>query len=516
MPDHVGFLTENKQDYSTVINNILATMADSVVVTDINGDIHWVNAAFEHLTGYALDEVKNKNTRLFKSDKQQPEFYRLMWQSILAGNSWSGQLWNKKKSGELYFEEQLITPVTDSDGKIIFFISIKRNISEQQTIQDQLNMAKRIDAISQLTAGVAHNFNNKLASILGFADLALEDIKQYKNKDLEDSLNEIIIAGKMARDLVRQLMAFSVSEPSEPEQVDIKLVIDQVVKLITSTFPVGIKFIVDIKTVPLVIIDPVRLHQMLITLVANASDAMDGKGVITISVKEVSIQHGHCNSCHQSISGTFVCISVKDSGSGIRHEHIHDVFLPFYTTRQNEGKLGMGLSALHGILHDMHGHVQIDTLVDQHAEFNLLFPLTPGVEKIDHKKVNEGKEHHLHAEEFHILVLDDEESIAVFMTEFFKLKGYKVTKETSSKEALKKIKQSSKTFDLIITDQSMPDISGTELAKFVYDIRKDLPIVITTGYQEHDFASESQNIIAVLTKPFDTLGLLDLVEDILS
>lgn len=488
----------------------LYATADGVVITDVAGTIKWVNPAYEELTGYSRDEILNQNHRILKSGKQDPSFYKKLWTTILAGKLWKGELWNVTKQGVVYLEEQSITPVKDKQGNITYFIAIKRNITQQYEIQKKVNLSNRIDSISQLTAGIAHNFNNKLASILGFADLALDDIKQYKNDDLEDSLVEIITAGKMARDLVRQMMAFSVEEVSDPKPTDIEIVIKEAVKFMFSTLPAGINFHVNVAEMPLVNIDPVRLHQMLITLAINASDSMDGNGEIAINVNKVHIQDHICSSCHKSFSGEYINVSVTDSGKGISEENLENIFMPFFTTYQQEGRIGMGLSALHGMLHDMEAHILVESTPSKCSEFRLLFPFSESEpeQAIELEKDTNKMSETTYKDKMHILVVDDDESVVNFLSEILKINGYEVTQECDSKQALRMISENPTQFDLLITDQSMPKLSGLGLIEMVSELRKDLPAILMTGYDERDFSGKSDYVSAVLAKPFDTKELL--------
>ena len=510
--------TDKNKSYSNEMSDLcksaLSAINDGVVITDPNGNIKWVNRAFETYTGYSIDELINKNPSILKSDKHDSSFYKTLWSTILAGNCWKGEIWNKRKDGVIVLEEQSITPIKDQHSCITHFIAINRDITEKKNIHDELNNARRIEAIGQLTAGVAHNFNNKLASILGFADLALDEIKQYDNDDLNDSINEIITAGKFARDLVKQMMAFSITTQGKPKPVDLHLAINQAVKKISTTLPAEVQVLTEFNTVPLVIFDPVRLHQMLISLAVNAYAAMNKKGELIFSLGMSSCDEIHCSSCHDVISGEYVSLSVRDTGKGILGKDIENIFMPFFTARQYDGGTGMGLSALHGMLHDMGGHVLVDSVVGEFAEFKLLFPVPSEAEDDLTEITDSGIKHNKLNKIVNILIVDDDESVANFMFEVLSLNSYQVTRETSSKKALKTFSDNPNEFDILITDQSMPHLSGTELVKLFHEIRHDLPVILMTGYSESELSIESENINAMLIKPFDTKDLLKKINTI--
>ena len=510
-------LPENKNIYLDNIANlskaILYGLADSVAVSDEAGIIKWVNPAYENLTGYSLTELLDSNTNIIHSENSTSGDLNHLRDSVSKSNLWKSENWNKRKNGTDYFEEKSITQVKDENGVIKHYIATIRDITNQKKTTEQIDNAKRIEAIGQLTAGVAHNFNNKLASILGFSDLLLDEVQQYKNADIEDSINEIIIAGKSARDLVKQMMAFSVTTYSKAKPVDLHLAISQAIKIITSTLPAEINVLIELNEVPQVVIDPIQFHQMLVSLAVNASEAMHKKGQLTFSLSQLHFDAVNCSSCHDVISGDYVSVSVKDTGNGISTENIENIFLPFFTTRQDAGGTGMGLSALHGMLHDMQGHVLVESSLDEYTEFKLLLPIQAETE-VNEKVVKQVDSSVIKRNIQHILLIDDDASVASFMYELLSLHGYLVTKETDSNAAYTLFLKDPNKYDLVLTDQSMPNLSGTELIKIIQEIRKDLPIILMTGYGEDNFSSESVKIHSILTKPFDSKILLSLIEQI--
>lgn len=493
---------------------LLSEISDGIIVADASGEIKWINRAYENLTGYSLDELLHKNARIEEFEQLNTDYSNILWHSILDGKDWKGECWNNKKNKENYLEERSITSLKDKNNEITHFVAVIRDITYQNQVAKQLDSAKRIEAIGNLTAGIAHNFNNKLASILGFSDLLQGELKQFKNDDIDDSINEIITAGKLARDLVKQLMAFSVTTKSDVTPVDLQLAIIQAVKTITATLPAEINIHTVFDDVPLVELDLIRLHQMLISLAVNACTAMEKHGQLSFKLEKVTLDNIHCSSCYENISGDFACISVKDTGKGIPEKDISNIFLPFFSTQQHEGGTGMGLSALHGMLHDMKGHIVVDSVINEYTDVKILFPLENIIneESIDYadSAVNESKSNVIE----HILVVDDEVSVANFMFELLMLNNYKVTKQTDSNQAYKLFLDNPNKYDLLITDQSMPEISGTELADRIHSIRQDLPIIIMTGYSEDNFSSQSDVSYTLLTKPFDTLELLEIIKNI--
>lgn len=496
---------------NSLFKRALDAAADGVVITDVYGNIIWVNPAYEILTGYMLQDVKGNNPRLLKSGRQDPAFYEDLWSTIKSGNVWKGELWNRRKDGTLYLEEQSITPV-DENGVITHFIAIKRDISKQHKLQNQLNMTQRIEAIGSLTAGVAHNFNNKLASILGYAELSIEEAEKYSNDDLSDYLNEISIAGKLARDLVRQMMSFSRNEVHKSESVDVSELAKESIKILSSSLPSAIQLHSRFEDVPNISVDTVMFHQIMLTLVANSSDAMNGKGVITIGLNKQNFSDVECGSCHETINGDYVVLSVQDTGHGINNKDINNIFLPFFTTREMSGGIGMGLSALHGMLHEQQGHVLVESEINQGTEFRLLFPVIED-ETVD--KVDADSNLISNVSNISIMLVDDEVSVANVLAEILRHYDYKVTVETDSKSALVNLSEKPDAYDLVITDKDMPNLSGIELAEQISEINQEIPVILITGYDANSVGNNNQYIKSVLSKPFETTDLINSIKNLL-
>jgi len=501
-------------DSINLFKHALETTADSVVITDVKGNIIWVNLAYEKLTGYTLQEVKGDNPRILKSGKQDISFYNDLWETISSGKVWQGELWNKRKDGSLYLEEQSITPSINESDNITHFIAIKRDITKQSQFQKQLNMAEKIEAIGKFTAGVAHNFNNKLASILGYAELATEEVEQYSNNELTDYLQEITVAGKLARDLVRQMMAFSRNDVNEVQSVDLSEVVQTTIKILEVSLPSTISLFSKLENIPNLSIDPVRLHQMIVSLVINASDAMGGTGIINIYVHTVKVENKICSSCQQAINGDYVELVVRDTGVGIKPNVLEQVFLPFFTTHEQEGGTGMGLSALHGMLHDQKGHVLIDTVVGVFTEFKLFLPTVnskfSNITSHNHKS---GDVADLPANS-HIMIVDGEDLVANVLAEMLMNSGYDVVIETNSKVALRNYTSSPEKYDLIITDREMSDLNGIDFSKLIYDVDKNVPVILMSGHGVVVLDKLPKNVKSVLSKPFEAAKLIEAIKSI--
>lgn len=496
----------------------LNAASDGIVITDRTGVIQWVNPAYTRLTGYGFAEIIGQHTRLLKSGKHRREFYKKIWDCILAGDTWRGDVWNKRKDGSLYLEEQSITPVVDAEGLIVNFISIKRDISDRRQLQHQLQQAKKMEAIGQLTGGIAHDFNNMLASILGYTELACEGLTQADNPIIRGYLGEVLKSGTRARDLVAQMLAFSRGGEGEVGPIRLVPSIRESLKMLGSVLPSSIEIDLRMESDDLMVIsNPVQLHQLIMNLCINARDAMGGAGNITIELRRVTGLVTHCCSCHENISGDYIQLSVRDSGPGIKPEQLDLIFDPFYTTKEVGKGTGMGLSTVHGIMHDQGGHITAETGNGSGMSLALLFPEARAPAAIGDI---EAAYPPVSPEPFiggRVLIVDDEVSVGRYIGILLKGHGCGVTVESDSRSALATFKDNPEAFDLVVTDQTMPGITGSELATSVLSIRPELPVILCTGYSEHidEPKVESLGVRGYMRKPIETDRFLKLVTELL-
>jgi len=492
----------------------LKAAADGIVITEKNGDIQWVNPAYTRLTGYHFSEVVGKNLRIMKSGKQDRIFYQKLWHTILAGRTWQAELWNKRKDGSVYLEEEIITPVLNSSGKIGHFVAIKRDISERKQLQRQLQQSQKMEAIGQLTGGIAHDFNNMLASIMGYTELAREGLAQYKNGKIEGYLSEVYKSGQRARDLVAQMLAFSRGGEGDLKPLALSPLIRESLKMIGATLPSSIEIDLRLDDEDLTVMtNPVQLHQLVMNLCINSRDAMQGKGHITIGLRRANDVATECRSCHERVRGDYIELFVGDTGGGIRPEQLDRIFDPFYTTKDVGKGTGMGLSMVHGIMHDHGGHIVVETEPGKNTTFALLFPVMDARGDTVNEACSNAYTSSFKNLDGNILIVDDEVSVGRFIGELLQGCGYYVTVETDSRSALSIFKLDPAAFDLVVTDQTMPGMTGEELAQEVMAIRPEIPVVLCTGYSDHidEARARSLGISGYVNKPIETDKFLGLV-----
>jgi len=482
---------------------------DSVVITDKNGRIQYVNPSFEKTTGYRKDEVIGKNPKILQSGRHDPYFYQEMWKTLADGRAWKGHLINKKKDGALFEEEVSITPVLNEAGEIMNYVAVKRDVTEQRKLEEQLRQAQKMESIGTLAGGIAHDFNNILAAILGFSELALYSLPP--DSAARKNIDKIIHSGKRAAALVQQILDFSRKTEQSLQPLQPHLIIQEVLQMLRSTLPatVTIKEELD-PAAGIIMADATKLHQVVLNLCTNAFQALkDEKGVLLVTLTR---QEKTTKSAEKDTEGltAFVVFSVSDTGLGMDQETAAHIFDPYFTTKVQGVKkgTGLGLAVVNGIVESYHGFIEVESTPGKGSTFRVFIPaLENPLAPLENPKKQEDAG--LAPGTGQILVVDDEPLLVEFTAQTLENFGYTVTGVTDSREALEKVRARPNQFDLIITDQTMPGLTGSELARAVLEIVPQMPIIICTGYSavtsEED--ARAMGIKRYIHKPIDTKEL---------
>ena len=394
-------------------------------------------------------------------------------------------------------------------------------LEQQKTrMQEQLLRTAKMESIGHLTAGIAHDFNNLLGGILGYAELSLELLGDAgETENIKSYLAQVLKAGNRAKDLISQMLLFSRVNPdmrhNEAPVIQLKPVIAEVVQLARSSIPSSIKVNYQVEDDAIKArIEPVHMHQLLLNLVLNARDAIGEFGQIEIQQTQQILQHS-CSSCHASFSGDYLSICVKDTGSGIPQETLTNIFDPFFSTKEVGKGTGMGLSVVHGILHSLNGHIIIDSQPGQGTTMCIVLPTVNDSTTADvsaEEIRNKSRENKLHG--LRIMVVDDETAISTMLTEFLTFYGAIVTTHNKPDKALAEFIRKPDAFDLVITDATMPDISGLELSRAMLQVRSDIPILLCTGYSSYvnEEIALGYGISGFMTKPIDIAHVLSWIK----
>jgi len=390
----------------------------------------------------------------------------------------------------------------------------KHQQAEREKLEEQLRQAYKMEALGTMAGGIAHDFNNILAIILGNTDMALGDIPA--GNPAEQSLEQVFIATNRAKNLVQQILAFSRKEKQEHILIKPQVLFKETLKLLRSTTPATVSIITEISdNCGSIMADPTQLHQLLMNLFSNALDAMNEKGEITVSLREVVLDREELFDKPWLTPGSYANLTLTDNGIGMDETTVKRIFDPFFTTKEVGHGTGMGLSVSHGIVENHGGTIRVSSSPGQGSTFRIFFPVLNGKE--EEVAPETAKQPALPTGVERIIFVDDEVNLAELGKRFLEKLGYRITTMTSSVRALEIFQSSPEDFDLLITDQSMPEMSGMELIEKVRKIRPELPVIISTGYSSKVSAENAKGlgINAFCNKPLERGELAVVVRKVL-
>lgn len=486
--------------------------AEGITITGKDGTIQYVNPSFERISGYARDEIIGQNHHVLKSSKYNDVLYRVVWDALSRGEVWTGYMINEKKDGMPYKVEASISPIRDKAGTIINYVTIERDVTHEAELETQLRQVQKMEAIGTLAGGIAHDFNNILAAIMGYTEMALYDVPEGATG--RRNLEQVIKAGYRGKELVKQIITFSRRSEQERRPMRVSPIVKEALKLLRASLPTTIDIRQSIKTQSgMVLADPTQIHQVLMNLCSNASYAMREKGgVLEVSLADVDVDSDGAALYSGLNPGAYLKLTVSDTGHGMDRAIIERIFDPFFTTKRPGEGTGMGLAVVHGIVKSYGGVLVVDSELGKGSTFNVFFPRVEGdfLPEIDSvAPLPKGKER--------ILFVDDEEDLVAMVQQMLEPLGYGVVTKTNSLEALEVFKAQPDQFALVITDQTMPHMTGADLAKELMCIRPDIPIILCTGFSEIINADEAKalGIREFVMKPFTTSEITETMRRVL-
>lgn len=355
-----------------VLSRAIEQSAEAVVITDTRGTIEYVNPAFEQITGYSVQEAIGQNPRVLKSGRHDPEFYKRLWNTIANGKDWRGRIINRHKDGHLIEEEVTLSPVRDADGRIAHYVAVKRDVTREVQLEEQLRQSQKMEAIGQLAGGVAHDFNNLLTSMIMQADLTrgIPDLPE----EAQEALKEIQTAAGRAANLTRQLLLFSRRQAMEPVELDLNEIVRNLSKMLGRIIGETIQVELRLSPEPLrVRADAGMMDQILLNLCINARDAMPAGGRLVI---ETTVAESGCPPRQEGDEALPPCVllRVSDTGTGIRDEDLAHIFEPFFTTKGVGKGTGLGLATVFGIVKQHGGKVDVRTRPNEGTTFEVRLP----------------------------------------------------------------------------------------------------------------------------------------------
>lgn len=510
--------------------SIFEQAAVGVALVDCNsGDFADVNQRYCDMLGYSLKEMleeKSVQKITYPEDLQASlENMDLLLTDEVSEFSMEKRLYHK--DGSIIWVNLTVSPTWKPGEEAEYSISVVEDITERkqaeqerQQLQQQLFRAQKMDELGQLTGGIAHDFNNILAGMLGYTQLAHIHSLNAGEDQLVQYLDQIQHGGDRATELIKQMLAYSRDDPSEVSLQSIQSLIEDVLRLFQPTVPSNIAIDVQFSAeFSEAVIDPVQFEQMLMNLCVNARDSITRGGRIELMLSNIVLDEEECAACHGVISGTYISLLVKDSGSGMSAETMARIFEPFYSTKEKGKGTGMGLSMTDKIIHNCDGHLLLDSTVSVGTTFNVLIPLT-NHDLHEENTSTERKQFRPHNSEQKnrtIMVVDDESFIVDSLGGLLKASGYDVITSTSANDALVTFQQNPEDIDLLVTDQTMPGLTGIDLAREMLALRPDFPIIICTGFSDEidESSVKKAGIKSYFLKPVDTGILMDKVEELL-
>jgi nitrogen-specific signal transduction histidine kinase/ActR/RegA family two-component response regulator len=406
-----------------------------------------------------------------------------------------------------------LSPILDGAGRLVGVSAIARDITERKRMEAQLRQAQKMEALGTLAGGIAHDFNNILNAMTGNAELLADRLP--RGSRAEEHLREILTAGNRAKELVRQILTFSRRSETERHPVAVQDILAETLRLLRATTPTTVEFRTQVEPGrAMVSADPTQLHQVLVNLGTNAEHAMRARGgLLEVLVRTVEVD-GEFATAHPPLQpGSHVRISVRDTGHGMTSEVQERLFEPFFTTKRPGEGTGMGLAVVHGIVTGHGGTITVESAPARGTRFDVYLPRCDIAERPDIPLEEPARGHGEH-----ILLVDDEVPLTRVWTAMLEQLGYRVTAFNDSGQALEALRRTPATFDLVITDQTMPGFTGIALSREILQFLPHLPIILCTGYS-HTLTEDTVKALgirALLLKPVGRRDLCLAVQQLLA
>jgi PAS domain S-box-containing protein len=494
-------LRSSEEQYRHLVENI----NDVIYATDAQGRFTYLSPAVEAQSGYTPAEIIGHTFADYVYQEDRPRILN-QFEKLLSGHLEPSEYRIVTKAGAIRWIRSSSRCIYHGD-QVVGVQGAYIDITEKRGLEEQLRQAHKMEALGTLAGGIAHDFNNILGIILGNTELAL--LNRPDGQPIRYLLEQIHQACIRAQALVRQILSFSRKTPQELQLCHLGPIVQESLALLRTLIPTTIELRLDITaTADVVLADPAQIHQVMINLVMNALQAMeDAGGVLEVSLvdlvlDEIAAQH------HELKPGSYVQLTVRDTGGGIAPAIMGRIFDPYFTTKEVGKGTGMGLAVVHGIVTHHGGAISAQSVLGRGASFQVYLPVReaePILAPPPTVSLASGQER--------ILFIDDEQALVSMGKAFLESLGYDVVIETSSREALALFIRQPDGFDLVITDMTMPEMTGERLAKELRRIRPDIPIILCTGFSHHLNEEEAKaiGIGAFLMKPF---GLRELAETV--
>ena len=482
----------------------------AIALTELqSGALINVNAKFCEITKYRMEELVGRSTKglgLYSKTDRGQFIKELQTNGEVRGL----EMDFTAKDGSVIKALMFARPVNIAGKSCI--ITVFHDLTAQKWLESQLRQAHRMEAIGTLAGGIAHDFNNILFPIVGFTEIAIDDLPE--DSTARKSLDQVIKSAMRAKDLVLQILTFSRQHDHELKPLKVQLVVKEALSLIRSSLPATIEIRQKIdKHCAMVMADPTQIHQIIMNLCTNAYHAMaETGGTLEVILSEVELTADGLTGLDMD-PRTYLCLKIGDTGHGMDQSVVERIFEPYFTTKEKGKGTGLGLAVVHGIVKSYGGDIRVSSEPDKGAVFTIYLPLIKEVFDTSETVTDEG----LPTGHERILLVDDEKQIAFMEKQILEYLGYQVTARTSSLEALATFREQPLKYDLVITDMTMPNMTGDKLSVELMNIRPDIPVILCTGFSEKmpKETASAMGIHGFLMKPMAMHDLAKTVRDVL-
>ncbi len=491
--------------------------SEIVAILDPDWNIHYLSPAFDRIIGKSGEDRIGRPFREILGGKEVEKQHRSLVASLEREKPWSGVLVLTGGALGLVRASTTVSPVRDATGRVVNLVAVLRDISEIIHLEEQLRQSQKMEALGTLAGGIAHDFNNVIYSILGFTELAMDDVP--KGSRSSDCLHQVYDAGKRASALVKQILTFSRKEEQTRRPIRLQPIVKEVLGLLRGSLPPGID--IRQKLEPgcgMVLADPTQIHQVVLNLATNALHAMRERGgSLEVSLCERWVGKAETKRNPDFRDGRYLRLTVGDSGHGMDESTVARIFEPFFTTKEVGEGTGMGLAVVHGITKNHGGVIEVESRPGAGTRFDLWLPCHAAESGAEGTREPAGAGRKTAAGTESVLFVDDEAAVGELGKMSLESLGYRVSTFVDPGKALDAFRARPEAYDIVITDEVMPGMTGSELAGALRRERPDIPVILCSGYRKSSSANKSKmaDIDAYLQKPVVRDGLARAIRRVL-
>lgn len=488
----------------SILNHAIEQTSEIILLLNSSGFIIYANKAFLENTGFTEKEIIGKHLRAINKYTTSEEYYKTIWKALAQGNSWSGKVEYINKRGEYHKQEASLTPVYNDEKEIVNYVSVGRDITKEEELQELLKQKQKLEAIGTLAGGIAHDFNNILVPIQGYALLLEDEIEPGTQS--RDDLEQIIQSTERAKNLVDQILTFSKKRKLVYKKIRISDIIKDSLKFIKSSIPkeVNLEFI-NLANKDYVYADPVQIQQIIINLCNNAFQAIIDEGKVKVCLDNLQINDENKYKYPDLQTGEhYIQIQVSDTGIGIKKEDLRKIFDPFYTTKEKGKGTGLGLSNVHGIVNALKGDINVSSKPGKGTAISVLLPI------YEKKKQHEAEKTSLIKGNKEIIVaIDDDKQVLDYFQNILKQLNFTPKTFSRCSEAINFIAENKQKVFFVFTDYNMPEMTGIQLLSQVNQFNKNIPTAIVTGFADQiEFGNRT---FFIIEKPFTIKNISDCI-----